>query len=215
MAFSMTSAEYVDYLVLAGREIEQNGDYVTALDAKTGDGDHWVNLNMGFQKLISMEGELRALPLAEMLKKVGMTLMSAIGGSSGVLYGSSYIAAAKALKGRDTLDIQGVRLLLETQLQAIMDRGKAQPGWKTMIDSLYESVQALSAALDAGAGDRAAVEALKQGANQGMEHTREMEAVKGRASYQSKKGVGELDPGAVTMCMQLQCLGDYILSHKL
>ncbi|NCE63781.1 dihydroxyacetone kinase subunit L [Pseudoflavonifractor sp. 524-17] len=215
MAFSMTSAEYVDYLVLAGREIEQNGDYVTALDAKTGDGDHWVNLNMGFQKLISMEGELRALPLAEMLKKVGMTLMSAIGGSSGVLYGSSYIAAAKALKDRDTLDIQGVRLLLETQLQAIMDRGKAQPGWKTMIDSLYEGVQALSAALDAGADDRAAVEALKQGANQGMEHTREMEAVKGRASYQSNKGVGELDPGAVTMCMQLQCLGDYILSHKL
>lgn len=215
MSFALTGGDYVNYLVLAAAEIEKNGDYVTALDAKTGDGDHWVNLNMGFQKLVSLQEELRGLPLSDLFKKIGMTLMSAIGGSSGVLYGGSYLAAAKAMKETDTLDAQGLLTLLDTQLQAIMDRGKAQPGWKTMIDSLYEGVNAYRSALEGGADDKAALEALKQGSHQGMEHTREMEAVKGRASYQTNKGVGDLDPGAVTMDIQLQCLADYILNQKL
>lgn len=212
MGFSMTSAGYVDYLVAAAAEIEKNGEYITALDAKTGDGDHWVNLNMGFQKLVSIQEELRAMPLDGMLKKVGMTLMSAIGGSSGVLYGSGYIAAAKALKEVQVLDAQALLALLDAQLKAIMDRGKAQPGWKTMIDSLYEGLEAYRKALEEGAEDSAALEALKEGARAGMEHTREMEAVKGRASYQANKGVGELDPGAVTMCIQLETLADCLLA---
>lgn len=213
MGIQLTSAGYVDFLVKAGGEIERQGDYITALDAKTGDGDHWVNLNMGFQKLIAMRDELQALTLADMFKKVGMTLMSGIGGSSGVLYGGSYLAASKAFQDSEFLDLRGVLALLDTQLHSIMERGKAQPGWKTMIDSLYEGVEAFRGALDAGAGDRDALEALKRGAREGMEHTREMEAVKGRASYQTNKGVGELDPGAVTMCIQLETLVDHLMAQ--
>lgn len=215
MAFVLTVGDYVEYLLLATEKIKANGEYVTALDAKTGDGDHWVNLNMGFQKVIAQADDLRTLSLSELFKKIGMTLMSGIGGSSGVLYGGSYLAAGKAFAGEETLDARGVLRLLDTQLHSIMERGKAQPGWKTMIDSLYEGVEAMKNALDGGADDRAALEALKQGSHAGMEHTREMEAVKGRASYQANKGVGDLDPGAVTMDYQLQCLADYILSNKL
>lgn len=211
----MTPAEYVDYIVLTADEIEKNGEYVTALDAKTGDGDHWVNLNAGFQKLISIQDELKSLELAPMLRKIGMTLMSAIGGSSGVLYGSGYIAASKALNGVETLDIRTLGTLLWAELDAIMERGKAQPGWKTMIDSLYEGLESYQAALESERDERAVMEALKEGARQGRDHTREMEAVKGRASYQTNKGVGELDPGAVTMCIQLECLSDYVINNKL
>lgn len=52
MAFKLTAADYVEYLEITAVEIEKSGDYVTALDAKTGDGDHWVNLNSGFQKVM-------------------------------------------------------------------------------------------------------------------------------------------------------------------
>lgn len=214
MGFQITPKEYVDYLVLAGKEIEKNGDYVTALDAKTGDGDHWVNLNSGFQKLISIQEELKEMELAPMMKKIGMTLMSAIGGSSGVLYGSGYLAASKALKGAEVLDIDTLYLFLQAELSAIMERGKAKPGWKTMIDSLYEAVEGYRRAKEAGEDERRVIEAMKRGAAEGRDRTREMEAVKGRASYQTNKGVGELDPGAVTMCMQLECLSDYIVGHQ-
>lgn len=215
MGFQITPKEYVDYLVLAGEEIEKNGDYVTALDAKTGDGDHWVNLNAGFQKLIAIQEELKEMELAPMMKKIGMTLMSAIGGSSGVLYGSGYLAASKALKEAEVLDIDTLYLFLQAELSAIMERGKAKPGWKTMIDSLYEAVEAYRMAKEAGEDERCVIEAMKRGAAEGRDRTREMEAVKGRASYQTNKGVGELDPGAVTMCIQLECLSDYIVKHQL
>ncbi len=215
MGFQITPKEYVDYLVLAGEEIEKNGDYVTALDAKTGDGDHWVNLNAGFQKLIAIQEELKEMELAPMMKKIGMTLMSAIGGSSGVLYGSGYLAASKALKEAEVLDIDTLYLFLQTELSAIMERGKAKPGWKTMIDSLYEAVEAYRMAKEVGEDERCVIEAMKRGAAEGRDRTREMEAVKGRASYQTNKGVGELDPGAVTMCIQLECLSDYIVKHQL
>lgn len=215
MGFQITPKEYVDYLVLAGEEIEKNGDYVTVLDAKTGDGDHWVNLNAGFQKLIAIQEELKEMELAPMMKKIGMTLMSAIGGSSGVLYGSGYLAASKALKEAEVLDIDTLYLFLQTELSAIMERGKAKPGWKTMIDSLYEAVEAYRMAKEVGEDERCVIEAMKRGAAEGRDRTREMEAVKGRASYQTNKGVGELDPGAVTMCIQLECLSDYIVKHQL
>jgi dihydroxyacetone kinase-like protein len=164
MGFQITPKEYVDYLVLAGEEIEKNGDYVTALDAKTGDGDHWVNLNAGFQKLIAIQEELKEMELAPMMKKIGMTLMSAIGGSSGVLYGSGYLAASKALKEAEVLDIDTLYLFLQTELSAIMERGKAKPGWKTMIDSLYEAVEAYRMAKEVGEDERCVIEAMKRGA---------------------------------------------------
>lgn len=210
MGFVMTSSDYIDYLKKTAAVIAENGDYVTELDSKNGDGDHWVNLNMGFQSLLAKEKELQNLPLPEMLKKVGVTLMASIGGSSGVLYGSGYIAAAKALKGVEVLNAAGILTLLEAMLQAIMERGRSKPGFKTMVDSLYEGVNAYRNALTTGSDEKAALEALENGAHDGMERTKDMEAVKGRASYQEKKGVGDLDPGAVTMYLQIKCLSEFL-----
>lgn len=213
MAIRMGVEEYVGYLTAAGEEIAGQKDYITALDSKTGDGDHWVNMNMGFQKIVAKADDLKKQDLPGLLKQVGMITMSGVGGSSGVLYGSAYIAASRALDGQTEIDDQRLLTLLEAQTKAIMERGKVEPGWKTMLDSLYQGTEAYRAALAAGKDSQQAVEALMEGARQGRDATRDMEAVKGRASYQTNKGVGDLDPGAVTMCMQVETLGRYILAH--
>jgi dihydroxyacetone kinase-like protein len=147
-----------------------------------------------------------------MFKKIGMLVMSTVGGSSGVLYGSAYLAASKVIGQRESLDIDMLCSVLEAELTAIMSRGNAQRGFKTMIDSLAPAVDALKGALAAGSNDSAALNAMKHAAITGMESTRAMEAVKGRATYQANKGVGHLDPGAVTMCYQLELLADYLAS---
>ena len=82
-----------------------------------------------------------------------------------------------------------------------------------MLDSLYQARVDLEEALENNYDEEAAINAMKAGARKGMEATRLMEAVKGRASYQLQKGVGELDPGAVTMCMQLECLAEHALKN--
>ena len=202
----ITSDDYVAYLNRAAAVIRDSKDYISGLDAATGDGDHWANLNLGFEAIILAGEKLRKLPIDEVFKQIGMLMMSRVGGSSGILYGGAYLAAAKAVAGKESLDAKGLCLALSAMVEDMMSRGKAEPGFKTMIDSLYPAVEAFRLALDAGENDRTVLERVKNAAKDGAE----MEARKGRASYMLSKGQGHLDPGAVTMSYQLCCLCDYL-----
>ena len=214
MGFELTTADYIEWIKRAYAKIHADGDYITALDAATGDGDHWTNINMGFEKLVRMENELVVLSLSDALKRISMTMMSVIGGSGGVLYGSAYMEAAKVVKDNEVLRNEDVCNILDAMLRAIMSRGKSKPGFKTMIDALYPAVERYKACIAEGAGEAETLALVKKAARDGAQSTKEMEAVKGRAYYQANKGVGHLDPGAVTMGYQIETLMDYI-SEKL
>jgi len=203
---------YIEYLGNVAKKIAQNKDYVAELDAATGDVDHWVNMNMGFEKILDSKEELKNLKFDGLLKKIGMLMMSTIGGSSGALYGSAYINAAKKVGDVETLDRDGILTMLEAELEAIMQRGKADFGDKTMIDSLYPAVKRYKEELIKGSTDDTLFNAVIKSSKQGMLETKNMKATKGRASYREDKGVGHLDPGAVTMYYQVEELMKYLLS---
>ena len=213
MGISLTSREFAEYLKRTASKIAENKDYITELDAATGDGDHWANMNAGFSKLAELAPQLAELSVSDMYKRMGMTMMSTIGGSSGVLYGSAYIAAAKVTADIETLDVHSLFRALEAMLQAIMDRGNSKPGFKTMIDALYPAVEEYRATLEAGVPEAELLQRVKKAAEDGAENTKNMEAVRGRACYQSDKGIGHLDPGAVTMAYQIEELADFILGR--
>lgn len=210
MGFQISSKNYIEYIKLAAAKIYENGDYVTALDSATGDGDHWTNINMGFEKIVEAASELEKMSLFEEFKKIGMIMMSVIGGSSGVLYGSAYIGAAKVLKGKDSIENQDMCNVLEAMLNAIMERGKAEPGFKTMIDCLHPAVECYKACIAKELSEGETVALVKKAAIDGAQNTANMEAVRGRACYQANKGKGNLDPGAITMSYQIEVLMDYI-----
>jgi dihydroxyacetone kinase-like protein len=210
MGFELTSKDYVEYIKLAYQKIHASGDYITGLDAATGDGDHWANIDSGFGKLNEIADSLEQMTLFDEFKQIGKTMMSVIGGSSGVLYGSAYLAAAKTLKDKEVIDSEALCGVLSAMVEAIMSRGNAQPGQKTMIDSLYPAVECYKACLAEGVSEKETLAKVKQAALDGAESTKAMQAVKGRATYQADKGVGHLDPGAVTMSYQIEILMDYI-----
>ena len=210
MGFQLSSKDYTEYIKLAAEKIHENGDYITALDSATGDGDHWSNINMGFEKLLEVIPELELMSISEQFKKIGMIMMSVIGGSSGVLYGSAYIGAAKVLKGRESIENQDMCNVLEAMLEAIMARGNAKPGFKTMIDCLYPAVQCYKDCIAKGISEKDTADLVKKAAADGAQSTADMEAVRGRACYQANKGIGHLDPGAITMSYQIEALMDYI-----
>ncbi|MEG0912528.1 MAG: dihydroxyacetone kinase subunit DhaL [Oscillospiraceae bacterium] len=210
MSFTITSSDYVDYINAAAKKIAANGDYITGLDAITGDGDHWANINMGFENLVAASDEMRAMPINGVFKKIGMLMMSKIGGSSGILYGGAYIAAGKAVAGKESINSEELCASMDAMVKDMMERGKAEPGFKTMIDALYPAVEAYKKALAEGKSDAETLDEVKKAAIDGAEATKAMQAVKGRASYQTNKGVGHLDPGAVTMAYQIECLCDCI-----
>lgn len=213
MGFKLYTKDFLIYFERAKQFIAEQKDYVTELDATTGDGDHWVNVNMGFEKITAIAKDMEGLSLSDMFKKVGMTMFSSVGGSSGALYGSGYLAASKASAGKDFLDVYSLYIVYNAFLEEIMKRGKTGPNQKTMIDSLFYALQAYKDSLDKGEAEKTVIQNFIYGANEGAQKTKEMKAVKGRASYRTDRGVGHLDPGAVTMAMQLQSLGNYILQE--
>lgn len=210
MGFRLTTKDYTEYIKKAYERIHAQGDYVTALDSATGDGDHWTNINMGFEKLVEAIPELETLDLFSLFKKISMIMMSVIGGSGGVLYGSAYMEAAKTVKDKDALESGDVCELLEAMMNGIMKRGKAHPGDKTMLDTLAPAVECYHACLKEGVDEKTTLSKVKEAAHRGCESTKDMEAVRGRAYYQANKGVGHLDPGAVTMYYQIETLMDHI-----
>lgn len=211
MALQLTSKDYVEYIKRAYELIHANGDYITDLDSATGDGDHWSNINMGFEKLVEEADRLESLNIFDEFKEIGKIMMSVIGGSSGVLYGSAYLGAAKTLKDKEVITSNDLCEILAAMLDAIMSRGNAQPGWKTMIDSLHPAVTCYKESIEKGLSEEETFTLVKKAAVDGAENTKNMEAVRGRATYQANKGVGHLDPGAVTMSYQISTLMDFAL----
>lgn len=206
MAITVDSRVYIEFIKKAATKIASEKEYVTELDSVTGDGDHWANINMGFTSLIEKIPAMEGKDISSVFKNIGMTMMSKIGGSSGILYGSAYMAAAKTCTGMQSLDAEGLYKAYKAMVDEMCARGNAKPGYKTMIDALWPAVETLRKDLDSGKDDDTILTDFQQAAKDGAMATKNMEAVKGRASYQTGKGVGHLDPGAVTMFYQIEAL---------
>lgn len=199
---------YLAFFALAKERLDAQKDYITDLDLATGDGDHWDNMHRGLTALTDAKERLSPLPLAAFFKEVGMIFMSSVGGSSGVLYGGSYLAASKAIGEEEAMDLPTLYKLLEVMLEDICQRGRVERGWKTMVDALAPAVVTMKRMLDEGAPAEALLSAMAEAAEEGAAATKEMPAIRGRANYQANKGVGHLDPGAVTMALQIRALAE-------
>lgn len=177
----------------AGASIREHAEELTELDSAIGDGDHGVNMARGFDAITEQREELAVLPMGQALQKAGMTLVMKVGGASGPLYGSLFMATGKAWKD-DTSTCADVATALEEGIQAVMKRGKSQAGEKTMLDVLVPVNRTLA---DADGGfDGSVAETLRTTADQALAATKPMLATKGRASFLGERSIGHLDPGA-------------------
>jgi dihydroxyacetone kinase-like protein len=173
------------------RVYAENKERLTALDSAIGDADHGINMERGFT---AVKAELAAgapPDIRGILQKVATVLIRTVGGASGPLYGTFFLRASAA--GGDTeLDVLD---FLQAGVEGVRQRGKAEPGDKTMLDALVPAV----AAMRAGGLDRAVA-----AAEAGMLATIPMQARKGRASYLGPRSVGHQDPGATSAWLMIK-----------
>jgi dihydroxyacetone kinase-like protein len=197
------------WLARAAALFAEQKSWLTELDAAIGDADHGTNVARGFAAVVE---KLPAVPgddLAGLFKAAGMTVMSTVGGASGLLYGNFFLRAANALTAAgNPAALTGPDFLrvLEAGRDGIVQRGRAEPGDKTMIDAWNPALAALSAALDSGAALPAALRAAAAAAGQGAQETVPMQARKGRASYLGERSIGHQDPGATSTWLLLDAL---------
>ena len=144
-----------------------------------------------------MREDLAPLPPDVILQKIGMKLLSTIGGASGPLIGSFFIAMAKVVKDQgDTLPETAAAFA--AGVDAIKMRGKADIGEKTMLDVLIPVSHTFTRLAAEGYERHALFEVLKREAEQGMLATRDLIATKGRAAFLGERAIGHIDPGAKT-----------------
>jgi dihydroxyacetone kinase-like protein len=208
-ALTVSDAVSVDQLVAwlsSFREaIHQHRARLTELDSAIGDADHGVNLTRGMDAVMAAVEPPPGTP-GELLKKVGMTLVTSVGGASGALYGTFFLRGAAAAGDASDLDGAALLAVLRAGVEGIVARGKAESGDKTMYDALAPALDAFERSLGSGGDVGTAAGAAAEAAVEGRDATEPLLARKGRASYLGERSIGHVDPGAASSALLFEAL---------
>ena len=186
----------------------ENRQLLTDLDSATGDGDFGDSMDRGFT---AAQAELCAHPptdLQSAFKNVAAVLIRTMGGSAGPLYGTFFIRAGAACADKSELAPADVVALFQAGVEGLQQRGKAEPGDKTMLDALLPALDAMRRALEDGSGLAEILERGAAAAEAGMRATIAMQARKGRASYLGARSIGHQDPGATASYLLMKAAAE-------
>jgi dihydroxyacetone kinase-like protein len=195
---TITRDDVLAWLNAYAAALAENKDYLTQLDSDIGDADHGANMDRGFK---AVKAKLESNPgsdIGAILKTVGMTLVSTVGGAGGPLYGTLFLQAGMATAGKNELTPADVVAMFDAGLKGVVMRGKAVLEDKTMVDALTPAVEKLRTVVDGGGDLDDALRQAAAAAEAGMKATIPLVARKGRASYLGERSAGHQDPGATS-----------------
>ncbi|HEX6760647.1 MAG TPA: dihydroxyacetone kinase subunit DhaL [Propionibacteriaceae bacterium] len=202
----ITLDQLSDWLRRFHELVIKNQVELTELDSAIGDADHGINMARGMTAVIDkLDGEQPVLA-NDLFKTVAMALVTSVGGASGPLYGTFFLRLAGAAGPAIELDADAVHTALRAGLTGVVERGKAEPGDKTMVDALSPALDAMEVVIKKGGDLVAAVAAARDAAAAGRDATVPMVARKGRASYLGERSAGHMDPGAASMSLLFDAL---------
>ena len=177
-----------DYFVQVIRDLivlaEDRKEYFTDLDSAIGDGDHGINLSIGFREVNKNIEDWKGL-----------------GGSSGPLYGSFFMKFGLPIKTKgpdEGATFEEFIAMMEKGVEIIKKRGKSTTGEKTMLDTFVPAVETLRKEYEGGTPAKEAMEKAVEAGKAGLESTRNIVATKGRAMRLGERAIGHLDPGAAS-----------------
>ena len=190
--------------------IDQHKDEIEKLDQEIGDGDHIFNIQRGIKESLDLKDELSGQSPGEVLKKIGMKIMTTVGGSSGALFATLLMGMSK--KYNDELsDQKNIAAMFTEGVEAMKKRGKSDLGEKTMLDVLIPVSNELQKLSDEENIKRIA-EKIKAAAEKGMLSTKDLIATKGRASFLGERAKGHIDPGARSSQLAIEAICNTIIN---
>ncbi|RWL45948.1 MAG: dihydroxyacetone kinase subunit L [Mesorhizobium sp.] len=196
----MAAFDFSRLIAAAADTIAAHAEELTALDQAIGDGDHGLNMKRGFEAVRAEADAFAAKPLPEALKAVGTKLVMTVGGASGPLFGTLFMALGKDLPAAPDRD--GLTAALAKAIEAVAARGKSQVGQKTMLDVLQPVHEALAQGKTAGE--------IAKAADKAAEATVPMKALRGRASFLGERSIGHMDAGARSTALLVRAVAEAI-----
>ncbi|MDP3898370.1 MAG: dihydroxyacetone kinase subunit DhaL [Mesorhizobium sp.] len=194
----MTAIDLKRLIEALAETIAAHADELTALDQAIGDGDHGTNMKRGFDAVLADADALAAKPLPDALKAAGTKLVMTVGGASGPLFGTFFMALGKDIPPHPTA--AELAAAFARAVDAVAARGKSEAGQKTMLDVLYPVRDALldgkPAAEIAAVADAAAAATVP------------LKATRGRASFLGDRSIGHMDPGARSTALLVRTVAE-------
>lgn len=207
-----------EFIIAASNAIKQtilaNENTLESLDRAIGDGDHYINMKRGVNAIVEMQAELEVLSFDAALNKIGLKLLSTIGGASGPLLASFFMAMAKALQKNGDESILTISAGFEAGVQAIIQRGKADIGEKTMLDVLIPVSNQFVLLATQNCDVKLICATLIITAEQGMLATKDLIATKGRAAGLGERAIGHIDPGAKSCQLMIEAVCRLVLESE-
>ena len=201
---SLSRTQIVDWLYRCGDIFTKESDFLTGLDREIGDADHGLNMHRGFSKVVEKLPAIADKDIGFILKNTGMTLLSNVGGASGPLFGTFFIRAAQVT--HQSLTLEELYQTFREGAEGVVNRGKAEPGDKTMCDVWLPVVESLRQSSEQHLSIPSALDAACEQAQAAVNATIAMQARKGRASYLGERSIGHQDPGATSVMFMVQML---------
>lgn len=211
---TVTHDDVVRWIRAFAAAIAENKDSLTDLDSAIGDADHGINMNRGMTAVIAKLDGGGSADVGALLKTVGMTLVSSVGGAGGPLYGTLFLRLGAAADAKDELTDEDWVAMVAAGVEGVQSRGKAEPNDKTMVDALIPARDALAAAVASGEPFADALRAAAAAAEEGMKATIPLVARKGRASYLGERSAGHQDPGATSSWLLMRTAAETFGDHE-
>ncbi len=193
--------------VIADTALE-NEAYFSELDGVVGDGDFGYSIARGFEKVLAEWDNMdHSLP-GNFLKKVSQTIVSAVGGVSGTIWGTAFLRAGMTLGNKTLEEITrpDVIALFRNVIEGIKKRGNCDLGDKTYLEALVPATDALEKAFNEGKDTQTALDEAAVVARECAEATRSMIAKRGRAAYTGERSIGTLDAGSVATAVMFEAV---------
>ncbi|OQM74388.1 dihydroxyacetone kinase subunit DhaL [Manganibacter manganicus] len=203
----VTPAIFRQMMRKVGAAIIAEKDWLSQLDGVIGDGDHGVTMEIGW---IAVAKALAAAPDHETIeatcKRMAKAFLDAVGASSGPLYATAFLRAGTAVGDRRNLDANALASWIAAACQGIRDRGRSEPGDKTMVDAWVPAAVAATNAAQNGASSVEVMVKAAAGAKDGMDRTTDMVARRGRSAKLGERSIGHIDPGAASTYLTLRAM---------
>jgi dihydroxyacetone kinase-like protein len=188
---SIDSATLARTVASIAASVQNSAEELNTADGALGDGDLGITVSRGFQEAAAAAAPadvgLAMLEFAKAFQRVSSS-------SYGTLVATALMAAAKALKGREAFEAEEIPDLLQAALTAMINRGKASLGDKTVLDSLAAIIEATR-----NASADIMVAAARAAAADTVETFRDKPNRIGRARMFGDQSIGLPDPGQLAL----------------
>ncbi len=204
--------DFINVIKIAEKEITKNKEYLSNLDSVIGDGDHGTTISGAFIKISKELSKKNFSTISELLRFIGNLFINTTGGTTGPIFGYMFIGMSLPLNSlkKNEVTLSDYSQMLTSALDKVTSIGKANPGDKTLVDTLNAAASSLKKSVEQNILFEDALKKMAEDAQKGAESTKNMIAKKGRARYLGERSLGHQDAGATSVSIILSAFYKYL-----